>query len=161
MSYRPDDEALGFLITDTARLLRAEFDRAIAAESLGTTPGEARALSHVARACPVRQAALAERMGVEAMTLSTYLDRLQSLGFIERRPDPADRRAKLIHTTPAAADIITSIRIEQIELMQLVTSGIGEEDLALMRERMKRLRANLAALEEDSAALALAKETGR
>lgn len=161
MTLNPDPDALGFLLLDVSRMLRQAFERRIATAGIGLTPGEARALIHARVLEGSRQLDIAHRMGIEPMTLSTYLDRLQSLGFIERRPDPADRRAKLIHTTPAAADIITSIRIEQIELMQLVTSGIGEEDLALMRERMKRLRANLAALEEDSAALALAKETGR
>lgn len=161
MSLRPDPDALGFVLIDVARMLRSAFERRIATAGLGLTPGEARTLVRIATLEGSRQLEIAQHMGIEPMTLSTYLDRLQSLGFIERRPDPADRRAKLIHTTPAAADIITSIRIEQIELMQLVTSGIGEEDLALMRERMKRLRANLAALEEDSAALALAKEAGR
>lgn len=161
MPLRPDPDALGFVLIDVARMLRSAFERRIATAGLGLTPGEARTLVRIATLEGSRQLEIAQHMGIEPMTLSTYLDRLQSLGFIERRPDPADRRAKLIHTTPAAADIITSIRIEQIELMQLVTSGIGEEDLALMRERMKRLRANLAALEEDSAALALAKETDR
>ena len=35
-------------------------------------------------------------MGVEAMTLSAYLDRLEAAGLIERRPDPGDRRAKIV-----------------------------------------------------------------
>ncbi|WP_337181480.1 MarR family transcriptional regulator [Shinella sp.] len=161
MSLRPDPDALGFVLIDVARMLRSAFERRIATAGLGLTPGEARTLVRIATLEGSRQLEIAQQMGIEPMTLSTYLDRLQSLGFIERRPDPADRRAKLIHTTAAAADIIASVRIEQIELMRLVTSGIGEEDLALMRDRMKRLRANLAALEEDSAALALAKEAGR
>ncbi len=45
--------------------------------------------------------------------------------------------------------------------MQHVTSGIGEAELELMGDRLKRLRANLSALEEDSSALALAREAGR
>jgi len=105
-----------------------------------------------------RQLDIAQRMGIEPMTLSTYLDRLQSLGFIERRADPSDRRAKLIYTTPTAGALIGNIRDEQVELMQHVTSGIGEQDLEAMREKLKRLRANLSALEEDSTALSLVKE---
>ena len=37
----------------------------------------------------------------------------------------------------------------------------AEAELDLMGERLKRLRANLSALEEDSTALTLARETGR
>ncbi|MFC6446843.1 MarR family winged helix-turn-helix transcriptional regulator [Shinella zoogloeoides] len=161
MISRPDPDALGFVLIDVARMLRSAFERRIATAGLGLTPGEARALVRIATLEGSRQLEIAQRMGIEPMTLSTYLDRLQSLGFIERRADPADRRAKLIFTTPAANALIASIRVEQMELMQHVTSGIGEAELDLMGERLKRLRANLSALEEDSTALTLARETGR
>ncbi|MCJ8056295.1 MarR family transcriptional regulator [Shinella curvata] len=158
MPSRPDPDALGFVLIDVARMLRSAFERRIATAGLGLTPGEARTLVRIATLEGSRQLDIAQRMGIEPMTLSTYLDRLQSLGFIERRPDPSDRRAKLIYTTPAAIPLIDDIRDEQIGLMQHVTSGIGEQDLEAMREKLKRLRANLCALEEDSAALALVKE---
>ncbi len=161
MISRPDPDVLGFVLIDVARMLRSAFERRIATAGLGLTPGEARTLVRISALEGSRQLEIAQRMGIEPMTLSTYLDRLQSLGFIERRADPADRRAKLIFTTPAANDLIASIRVEQMELMQHVTSGIGEAELDLMGERLKRLRANLAALEEDNAALTLAREAGR
>jgi MarR family transcriptional regulator for hemolysin len=160
MSPRPDPDALGFVLIDVARMLRSAFERRIATAGIGLTPGEARTLVRIATLEGSRQLDIAQRMGIEPMTLSTYLDRLQSLGFIERRPDPTDRRAKLIFTTPTAGALIASIRVEQIELMAHVTSGIGPEELELMRDRLKRLRANLFALEEDGAALALVKEAG-
>lgn len=161
MSTRPDPDALGFVLIDVARMLRSAFERRIATAGLGLTPGEARTLVRIATLEGSRQLEIAQQMGIEPMTLSTYLDRLQSLGFIERRADPADRRAKLIHTTPAATEVIARIRVEQLELMRLVTGGIGEDDLSLMHERMKHLRANLSALEEDGAALSLARQALR
>ena len=161
MSPRPDPDALGFVLIDVARMLRSAFERRIATAGLGLTPGEARALVRIATLEGSRQLEIAQHMGIEPMTLSTYLDRLQSLGFIERRADPADRRAKLIFTTPAANALIASIRVEQMELMQHVTSGIGEDELDLMGDRLKRLRANLCALEDDGAAPVFAREAGR
>jgi len=161
MSPRPDPDALGFVLTDVARMLRGAFERRIANAGLGLTPGEARTLVRIATLEGGRQLDIAQRLGIEPMTLSTYLDRLQSLGYVERRPDPADRRAKLIFTTPAAGAMIAGIRTEQVELMEQVTSGIGEEELAMIRDRLRQLRANLSALEEDSSALVLARGTGR
>jgi DNA-binding MarR family transcriptional regulator len=161
MSPRPDPDALGFVLTDVARMLRGAFERRIANAGLGLTPGEARTLVRIATLQGGRQLDIAQRLGIEPMTLSTYLDRLQSLGYVERRPDPADRRAKLIFTTPAAAAMIAGIRTEQVELMRQVTSGIAEEDVDLIRDRLRQLRANLSAIEEDSSALAPARGTGR
>lgn len=159
MPSRPDPDTLGFVLTDVARMLRSAFERRINTAGLGLTPGEARTLVRIATLEGSRQLEIAQRMGIEPMTLSTYLDRLQSLGFIERRPDPGDRRAKLIFTTTAAVELIASIRIEQTELMQHVTSGMDVAELDLMRSQLKRLRANLLALEEGD--LVLDKEAGR
>ena len=106
MSVKLESDTIGMLLTDVSRLLRGAFDRRVNASDLELTPGEARTLIQVALAGGIKQADIAVKLGIEPMTLSTYLDRLQSLGFIERRADPADRRAKLIHTTPAAAEVI-------------------------------------------------------
>lgn len=161
MSLRPDPDSLGFVLIDVSRMLRGAFERRIAVAGLGLTPGEARTLVHVAALEGSRQQDIAQRMGVEPMTLSSYLDRLQSMGFIERRPDPVDRRAKQIFTTGTADDLIAGIRVEQIELMERVTSGLTPDDLSLMRDRLKRMRANLLAIEEDQQALAATREAAQ
>ncbi|ORV94879.1 MarR family transcriptional regulator [Mycobacterium interjectum] len=51
---------------------------------------------------PVRsQAALAEAIGADKTRIIPTLDELQSRGFIERRPDPDDRRVRLLALTEA------------------------------------------------------------
>jgi MarR family transcriptional regulator for hemolysin len=49
----------------------------------------------------IRQNALAEELGVEGPSLVRLLDRLVEDGLVERREDPADRRAKTVHLTSA------------------------------------------------------------
>ncbi len=49
----------------------------------------------------IRQNALAEELGVEGPSLVRLLDRLVEDGLVERREDPADRRAKTVHLTTA------------------------------------------------------------
>lgn len=110
MPQSPDPESFGFMVADLSRLIRAEMDRRIAATGLGLTPGEGRTLAHAARAGEVRQIDLADRMGVEPMTLSAYLDRLEGRGLVKRSPDPTDRRAKLVRLTPAAAAVLEKVR---------------------------------------------------
>ena len=51
---------------------------------------------------PVRtQAALAEAIGADKTRIIATLDELQANGLIERRPDPADRRVRLLAITDA------------------------------------------------------------
>ena len=52
-------------------------------------------------------------MGVEAMTLSTYLDRLEALDLVRRSPDPADRRAKLVEVTDLAHPAISFVALAE------------------------------------------------
>jgi MarR family transcriptional regulator for hemolysin len=47
----------------------------------------------------MRQNLLADELGVEGPSLVRLLDRLVENGLVERREDPADRRAKIVHLT--------------------------------------------------------------
>lgn len=50
---------------------------------------------------PVRtQAALAQAIGADKTRIIAVLDELQQRGLIEREPDPADRRVRLLRVTP-------------------------------------------------------------
>jgi len=151
MPSKTDDVPFGFLITDTARLLRAEFDRLIAAENIGVTPGEARALVHAAHAGPIRQTLLAERMGLEAMTLSTYLDRLEERGLVVREQDPSDRRAKLVQVTPEAEAVLPLIRQVGATMHGEAQEGIDPAHWAIFLATLKQLRMNLCERRQETA----------
>lgn len=143
MSNQVDPDSFGFLITDLSRLLRAEMDRRIVESGIGLTPGEARALVHAARAGCVRQNALAERMGVEAMTLSGYLDRLEARGLITRGADPADRRAKLVRLTQEADAVLAATAAIAAGVRKKAAGSLGEEEWTRLREMLKTVRENL------------------
>ena len=71
-----------------------------AANRHGLTLTEARALGFAA--CqPLPQRRLAERFGCDPSNVSLLVDRLEARGLVERRPDPSDRRAKLVVATDA------------------------------------------------------------
>jgi len=133
----------GFLLTDTSRLFRQFFERTVAENGLGLTPGEIRALTNVIRFRGSRQAALAERMGVEPMTLSAYLDRLEGRGLIRRTVDTSDRRAKLIEPTDAAFDVMNSLAPLFDQIYRHATSGVTKTEMVAMAGMLTRLRANL------------------
>jgi MarR family transcriptional regulator for hemolysin len=144
--FNPD--SFGFVVTDVARLLRAELDRRIGEAGLGLTAGEGRALSHAARAGVARQTVIAERMGVEAMTLSAYLDRLEQRGLVERIADPEDRRAKLVKLTGEAETVLAAIgKISagvRADMARAVPADQWEQlnaSLRLLRDELTMLRA--------------------
>lgn len=139
--YNPN--AFGFLINDIARLYRAEIDRRIAEAGLDLTAAEARTLMHTARHAPVRQTVLAEHMGIEAMTVSGYLDRLEKAGLVIRETDPVDRRAKLVVLTDAAGHVLDVVDDISRSARELVTSMIGQSEWNKLVSQLQIIRESL------------------
>ena len=73
---------------------------------------------------PVRtQAALAEAIGADKSRIIGTLDELQQAGLIERTPDPADRRVRLLSITPQGRKVRRTVRKEiQVQEEQVLTS---------------------------------------
>lgn len=149
MTLKFDPEAIGFLISDVARLLRAEFDRRTSSAGLGLTPGEARILVAAARAGPVRQAVLAERVGIEAMTLSSYLDRLEGQGLVSRTADPNDRRAKVVEVTEPADAVLAGIGLVSEKLRNDMSQSLSPGRLEEVRQGLKQIRVSLHGMKPD------------
>ena len=141
-----DPNSFGFLVTDLSRLIRAEMDRRISDAGLGLTPGEGRTLAHAARAGMVRQNVLAEQIGIEAMTLSTYIDRLEAKGLVERMPDPNDRRAKLVRLTEAASEALGSVNAAAASIRSDASAAMEPADWAALLRLLRQARDNLAEL---------------
>src|ERR1700727_2540963 len=60
---------------------------------------------------PVRtQTALAEAVGADKTRIIGTLDELQEAGYIERRPDPDDRRVRLLEITPAGRAVKNAVK---------------------------------------------------
>ncbi|MFJ1748507.1 MarR family winged helix-turn-helix transcriptional regulator [Streptomyces sp. NPDC088116] len=55
-------------------------------------------LAHL-RSDGIRASELARTSGQHKQVIGTLIDDLERLGYVERKPDPADRRAKLVHPT--------------------------------------------------------------
>ncbi|MDQ0318045.1 DNA-binding MarR family transcriptional regulator [Pararhizobium capsulatum DSM 1112] len=143
MSVKLESDTIGMLLTDVSRLLRGAFDRRINASGVELTPGEARTLIQVALAGGIKQADIAIKLGIEPMTLSTYLDRLEALELVQRVPDPGDRRAKNVVITDTADLALTAIRTEVRELMEQVTVGLEPAAREMLRSSLQMLRDNL------------------
>jgi DNA-binding MarR family transcriptional regulator len=137
--------SLGFQIVDLARLFRRQFERAVAGSGLDLTAGEARTLLHAAKAGSIRQTDLAERMAVEPMSLSGFLDRLEARALVARTTDPEDRRAKLVRVTREAAPLVGHLRAIAGTVLDRASAGLGPDETVAVRRSLDLMRANLTA----------------
>ncbi|MEJ6783682.1 MarR family winged helix-turn-helix transcriptional regulator [Aminobacter sp. Piv2-1] len=150
MAASSETETFGFIVTDIARMIRAEMDHRTTEAGLGLTTGEGRVLFNVRRAGPIRQSALAERLGIEAMTLSGLIDRLEGKGYVERQPDPADRRAKLVNLTEAGTSVVARIEPIAAGIRGDAARGIDPDDWQRVLAALRTSRENLLALRAEA-----------
>ena len=84
MIHEIPSRTLGFVLNDVARLMRKRFEQRARAAALGLTRAQAAVLANLARQEGINQAALAQTLELEPITLARLLDRLQAVALIER-----------------------------------------------------------------------------
>jgi DNA-binding MarR family transcriptional regulator len=67
----------------------------------GLSLSRTKLLSELSRNGPCQQSALATTFGLAPRTITELIDTLERDGLVERRTDPADRRARQVHLTAA------------------------------------------------------------
>lgn len=134
-------DPIGFLIADTARVMRRRFDER--ARAIGVTRPQWRTLVTLAREEGIQQGTLADRLEVEPITLCRMIDRLAEADLVERRRDPADRRAWRIFLTDRARPLLDRIGIIADELFAVALDGIDDAERAALTATLERIRANL------------------
>lgn len=110
---------------------------------MGVTRPQWQVLSLLLRHEGIKQGGLAELLEVEPITAARMIDRLQEAGFVERRSDPADRRAWRIFITDKGRDLVDRIRPLGVQTTELAYEGIDESDLVHLQTTLERVRANL------------------
>jgi DNA-binding MarR family transcriptional regulator len=85
------------------------------------------------------QLALAQTMGYDKTRLVTLLDELEQDGVLTRRPDPADRRARLVQLTPAGLRLLRAARADIREMEGVVLDVLDPADRATLLALLPRL----------------------
>ena len=134
-------DTLGFLISDVSRLMRRRFDER--ARQIGVTRAQWRTLTMLSRHEGINQGGLADLLEVEPVTLCRMIDRLEEAGLVERRRDPADRRAWLIFLTAKAHPLLTQLRGLADGMIENALSGLNEAKRTELTETLSVIRANL------------------
>lgn len=133
---------LGYQMADNSRMLRRLFDDRV--RSLGLTAAQARLLLSLEREAGQNQAYYAELLEVEPITLTRIIDRMEESGWIERRMDPADRRARILHLTAKSKGIIAQLELIVQHMFDEVLDGFSAADKHSLAQLLGRIGANLA-----------------
>ncbi len=139
-------ETFGFLLSDTSRLLRRRFDER--ARSSGTSVAQWRVLKILDRQPGLNQGQLAELLEVEPITCCRLIDRLEESGLVERRRDPADRRAWRIHLTDAARPVVEELVVLAAGMIEDALQGLSPDERKMLTVSLEKIHSNLTQLPE-------------
>jgi len=132
---------LAFTINDVARLLRTVADQKAA--RFGMTRAKWAVLARLDRFEGLKQNELAEMLDLQPISLTRLLDGLCDNGLIERRADPADRRAKRLFLTPAARPLLKQLAELGEELMDSALGEFSTGETAALLNSLAAVKENL------------------
>jgi DNA-binding MarR family transcriptional regulator len=143
VTLKPGQFRLGFLVHDVSRLRRTVIDNAL--KPLGITRSQWWVLANLSRhdGEPTMQTELARVLDVGKVALGGLLDRLEANGYIIRRTDPADRRAKRIEMTAAGKFLLNLMQERATGLNQDMMRGMTTEEILLAEDILHRMKLRL------------------
>jgi len=135
------EPTFGYLLNDISRLLRKQFDQR--AREVGLSLAQGRTLVYLALNQGINQAGLADILEVRPISLARLLDRMETAGWIERRPDPADRRVHRLHLADKAHPVLETVQALATELRSRAMVGLSDYERSQLMLLLRRVRENL------------------
>ncbi|MCX4810821.1 MarR family transcriptional regulator [Streptomyces sp. NBC_01239] len=123
------------LIGDVVARFYQDYEEAAGDHKL--TGAQARLLSLLSlEPLPMRK--LARKLKCEPSNVTGIVDRLETRGLVERRPDPSDRRVKLAAATEEGRQVARSLR-ESLRFAREPLAGLSDEERLALRGLLRRM----------------------
>ena len=135
------DRSFAFLLHDIARLMRKRYEQR--ARPLGLTRAQWQTLAHLQRREGINQSGLAELLELEPITVGRLIDRMEEAGLVERRNNPADRRAHRLYLTERARPMIEQGRALGEVVRAEAFDSIADVERERLIDLLVRVRSNL------------------
>lgn len=135
------NRSFGFVLYETARLLSKRYDQR--SKSLGLSRAQCQVLAYLVYHEGINQARLAELLEIEPISLARLIDRMAQAGWVERRPDPQDRRAWQLFITEKAKPLFAEMIEIGREVRAEALHGFSAEESDTIMELLLRTRRNL------------------
>lgn len=104
--------------------------------------GSAAVLTLLGRHGDMRMSKLAELLSVDMSVTSRHVAHVAARGWIERSPDPADKRSRILHLTPAGAAQLDELSRRTTHLLADRLSDWTDDEVGQLIRLMTRLRAS-------------------
>jgi DNA-binding MarR family transcriptional regulator len=134
------EPSLGVLLYVTYRALEQRAHEAVVAAGISDiTRAQARIAARIGPHGS-RVSDLAEQARVTKQSAAFLVDHLEAAGYVERVPDPADRRARLVRLTARADKVVRIANAEVDRVLAEWADRVGADRLRQVYETLSDLR---------------------
>jgi DNA-binding MarR family transcriptional regulator len=134
----------GFLLKDLGRLYTRRFEER--ASALQLTLPQCKTLGFLSRNEGVSQVRLAELTEIDPMSIVRILDYMEAEGWVERRADPNDRRARCLYVKDKARAILDEIWRLAAETRMEFLGGLSEPECLQLIDMLERIHSTARAV---------------
>ena len=127
-------------IAYVARRARTRFD--LRARTLNLTRAQWRTIAAIRYNEGSTQREIAGKLEVGSVTVGRIVDRLEQAGWIERRPDAADRRAYRLYISAKAQPMLDRLSALGDDEERIAFAGLSMAEQAMLAELLDRVIAN-------------------
>ncbi|MFN4355920.1 MarR family winged helix-turn-helix transcriptional regulator [Parvibaculum sp.] len=142
------DQDFGWLHRDVYRLFQRAWDRHLQASGTGITVPQSRVLAALRQHDGLTQTEIADLVMMEKAPLGRTIDRMEEVGLVERRPDPADRRVRRVYLTDAIERLYDPLWGAAFAMFDVALEGFTPEEYQAFLAMLRRIKDNLEAAEQ-------------
>lgn len=132
--------SIGSLIGESYRLITRDFNER--ARAHGLTQTQWQALAALSNRQGIKQAELAELLQVQPISLARLIDRMEASGWIQRRPDPKDRRAIQLFLTDKVEPILDEMASAAAQTREAALAGMDDSERQQLHDLLDRITNN-------------------
>lgn len=143
------DQDFGWLHRDVYRLFQRAWDRHLQASGTGITVPQSRVLAELRQRDGLTQTEIADLVMMEKAPLGRVIDRMEEVGLVVRRPDPADRRVRRVYLTDALDRLYDPLWGAAFAMFDVALEGFTPEEYAALLDMLRRIKENLEAAERE------------
>jgi MarR family transcriptional regulator, transcriptional regulator for hemolysin len=143
------ENSLGFMVYSASKIMQKAFDLELRNKA-GITITQSKVMFTLYMHSGPTQRELADKIGVESPTLVPIIDKMEEDGYVERKPDPQDRRIKRIYTTLKTDSLWDSMMDCAAHIRKVSTKNVSEQEIKSTIAIIRTITENLTSYLGDS-----------
>jgi MarR family transcriptional regulator, organic hydroperoxide resistance regulator len=141
MSQHSEPPPLDFLLAQVSRLHHYRAHELL--DGLGLYRGQPPVLFALWERDGLTHKELAGQLEITPATVTKMIQRMEKAGFVQRRPDASDQRISRVYLTDAGRTVRAQVRAVWDRMEVENFAGFNDEERAVLRSFLQRLRENL------------------